>query len=173
MPSKKRSSDTIAITPMRLAIIVVGVIMACFLGMQAIPVQRDNPPVLKEPTWDSPQTRALAQRACFDCHSNETKWPWYAYVAPVSWTVTTNVQAGRASLNFSEWGVPRHSSEGGVFQMEGGEGGEGVEPSEVSQTILEGRMPPPDYVAQHPEAQLTSDEKKQLATGLLATLLKP
>ena len=44
-----------------------------------------NPPVTKEPAWNSPDTRALVQRACFDCHSNQTTWPWYSHVAPVSW----------------------------------------------------------------------------------------
>src|SRR3954449_12180710 len=65
-----------------------------------------NPPVLKEPKWDSPQTRALAQRACFDCHSNETTWPWYTHIAPVSWLIARDVIEGRQHLNFSTWGQP-------------------------------------------------------------------
>ena len=56
-----------------------------FLTIQLIPVERGNPPVVREPKWDSVQTRAYAKRACFDCHSNETQWPWYAYLAPLSW----------------------------------------------------------------------------------------
>jgi hypothetical protein len=123
--------------------------------MQLIPTVHDNPPVLSEPKWNSPQTRALAKRACFDCHSKETVWPWYSYVAPVSWFVTHNVQEGRASLNFSEWG------------MSGGEGGEGG--GESGEAIMYGSMPPADYVAQHPQAQLTDAEKQQLIDGLAAS----
>src|SRR6478735_10619944 len=66
-----------------------------------------NPPVRLEPAWDSPQTRELAARACFDCHSNLTKWPWYSNVAPVSWLIQRDVDGGRAALNFSEWNKPQ------------------------------------------------------------------
>ena len=61
--------------------------LAAVVVMQLVPYGRDhsNPPVTAEPNWDSPETRALFKRACFDCHSNETVWPWYAYVAPFSW----------------------------------------------------------------------------------------
>ena len=65
----------------------VVLVVVLFGLIQLVPVQRTNPPVVAEPPWDSPETRALAVRACFDCHSNETVWPWYAYVAPVSWLV--------------------------------------------------------------------------------------
>ena len=66
-----------------LALVVIGIVG--LVVIQFVPVERPNPPVLREPNWDSPETRALAQRACFDCHSNETTWPWYSQVAPVSW----------------------------------------------------------------------------------------
>ena len=63
----------------------LGGLVALFVLIQAIPYGRDhpNPPVLQEPTWDSPQTRAFAVDAWFDCHSNQTKWPWYTDMAPV------------------------------------------------------------------------------------------
>ncbi len=82
------------------------VLLAGFLLIQLVPYGRNhtNPPVLQEPNWDSPQTRALAQRACFDCHSNETEWPWYSHVAPVSWLVQRDVEEGREKVNFSTWG---------------------------------------------------------------------
>ena len=59
------------------------------VAIQLVPYGRDhrNPPVTQEPRWDRPETRALAMRACFDCHSNETVWPWYTYVAPVFFAV--------------------------------------------------------------------------------------
>ena len=64
--------------------------------IQLLPFGHDhtNPPVRKEPEWDAPETRELAARACFDCHSNQTVWPWYSNVAPVSWLVWSDVVAG-------------------------------------------------------------------------------
>src|SRR5215216_1353338 len=84
------------------AAMIVGVL---FVVLQLVPYGRrhDNPPTTREPAWDDPTTRALAVRACFDCHSNETRWPWYSYVAPVSWLTQRDVDEGRRELNFSEW----------------------------------------------------------------------
>lgn len=70
-----------------------------------------NPPVIREPAWDSPQTRALAKRACFDCHSNETRWPLYSRFAPVAYIITDHVVEGRRKLNFSEWGTRRRAGD--------------------------------------------------------------
>ena len=123
-------------------------IVAIFLLIQLIPFGRDhtNPPVVKEPNWDSQQTRDLAKRACFDCHSNETVWPWYSKIAPISWLVANDTYDGRSRLNFSEWGVPRTN-----LRREGGEGGEGVR--EAGQSVLEGQMPPAIYYPTHPIPQ--------------------
>src|SRR5262245_29295439 len=83
-------------------------IVGLFAVMQLIPYGRDrsNPPVVQEPAWDSPRTRELAVRACFDCHSNETQWPDYARVAPLSWMVGRDVEVARSVLNFSDWTRP-------------------------------------------------------------------
>ena len=83
----------------------IAALLMTALVVQVIPYGRDhtNPPVAAEPLWDSPQTRDLAVRACFDCHSNETEWPWYSNVAPISWLVQRDVEEGREELNFSEW----------------------------------------------------------------------
>ena len=82
--------------------VLAGLIVAGLL-VQLIPLpgRGNNPAVVAEPPWDSAQTRALAKRACFDCHSNETVWPWYSYIAPVSWLVYSDTMGGRARLNFS------------------------------------------------------------------------
>jgi hypothetical protein len=79
--------------------------LAVFALAQVIPYGRShsNPPVQAEPRWDSPATRDLAVRACYDCHSNQTTWPWYPNVAPVSWLLQRDVSGGRATLSFSEW----------------------------------------------------------------------
>lgn len=132
---------------MAVAVAIVG-----FILIQFIPINTTNPPVVSEPNWDSPQTRALAQRACFDCHSNETVWPPYSKIAPVSWVVANHVSEGREKLNFSDWAS--------------------VQPRKVNEAvevILEGSMPPLYYTAMHPTAQLTPTEKQALADGLRAT----
>ncbi|MDH4347045.1 MAG: heme-binding domain-containing protein, partial [Thermoleophilia bacterium] len=87
--------------------IVLGVagVVAALLLAQLVPYGRahDNPAVSQSVTWDSPRTEQLARGACLDCHSNETVWPWYSNVAPVSWLVQGDVDGGRERLNFSEW----------------------------------------------------------------------
>ena len=127
-----------------------------FLLIQLVPYGRNhsNPPVLSEPNWDSPQTRELAQRACFDCHSNETVWPWYSHVAPISWLVQHDTDEGRQHLNFSTWN----------------EGGKGREPHEAVETVSNGQMPMPAYLITHSEARLTETEKQALIAGLRATI---
>jgi mono/diheme cytochrome c family protein len=128
--------------------LIVGVLI------QLVPFGRDhtNPVVTAEPRWDSPVTRELADRACFDCHSNETAWPWYAGVAPVSWLVYRDVVEGREALNFSEWDRPQE------------------EVDEAVETVLEGEMPPRYYLPAHPEAVLSDEEIATLAEGLRRTL---
>jgi hypothetical protein len=139
----------------RALLVVVGILVVGFVAIQLVPVDRTNPPVLSEPNWDSPQTRQLAERACFDCHSNETTWPWYSYVAPVSWMVARDVQVGRQVVNFSDWAHVR---------------GEGRSAGEMSEVIRGGWMPPANYLSTHPEARLTDAEKDALVQGLRATL---
>lgn len=143
----------------RIGALVVAVPLVLFLAIQLIPVWllQTNPPVVAEPTWDSPQTQALAKRACYDCHSNQTTWPLYSRVAPISWLVTLDTVRGRRHLNFSEWGVARS-----------GEGGRRVR--EIGEVISEGSMPPQLYLLTHPAAQLTETEKQQLIEGLQASL---
>lgn len=87
-------------------------VLGMLLAIQLVPYGRDhaNPPVTGEPAWDSPETRALARQACFDCHSNETQWPAYASIAPASWLVQHDVNDGRALLNFSEWTRPQEEA---------------------------------------------------------------
>lgn len=122
--------------------------------IQLVPYGRAhvNPPVAAEPAWDSPATRALAKRACFDCHSNETAWPAYASVAPASWMVQRHVAEGRAALNFSEWNRPQK------------------EAHEAAEEVLEAAMPPRSYQFMHAHARLTAEERQRLARGLDATL---
>jgi hypothetical protein len=132
-------------------------IAGVFALMQVIPYGRThtNPAILKEPPWDSPRTRELAVRACFDCHSNQTRWPWYANVAPFSWTVQLDVESARSILNFSEWNRPYSLA---LYS---------------GQSIRTGNMPPIKYRMAHPEADLTPQELLELASGLDAMLRPP
>ena len=121
---------------------------------QVVPYGRDhtNPPLAAEPHWDSSATRALAQRACFDCHSNETRWPWYSHVAPSSWLLQNHVDEGRRALNFSEFQKPFEDAH------------------EAGQTVRDRSMPPRSYLVLHPEARLSAAERQQLANGLDASI---
>jgi mono/diheme cytochrome c family protein len=132
-------------------------LLVLFVLAQAVPYGRShtNPPVTKEPAWDSPRTRALAARACFDCHSNETKWLWYSNVAPVSWLVQRDVDGGRSALNFSEWDKPQDASAG-----------------DIAEAVRGGGMPPWFYTIIHRNAALSGAEKNDLIAGLNATLAK-
>jgi len=123
------------------------------LAIQVVPYGRNhaNPPVTREPAWDSPATRELAKRACFDCHSNETAWPVYASIAPVSWLVQHDVTEGRGVLNFSEW---YRAQEGA---------------KDASEEVLQREMPPATYRFVHAHARLTAAEMERLANGLVKT----
>jgi mono/diheme cytochrome c family protein len=134
--------------------LMIGTLLAGFILIQLIPYGRNhtNPPVVAEPKWDSPRTKELAQRACFDCHSNETIWPWYSGIAPGSWLIYRDMVEGRRRLNFSEWNNP----------------GRGA--NEAAEIVMEGEMPPLQYLLIHKNALLTTAEKEELAKGLATTL---
>lgn len=125
-----------------------------FVLIQLYPYGRDhtNPPVTGEPTWDSPETVALFNRACKDCHSNRTTWPWYSNIAPASWLVQKDVDQGRKRFNVTEWG--RESRNNG---------------EEAANQVRKEAMPYPPYLILHPEAKLTPEEKARLIKGLEAT----
>jgi hypothetical protein len=132
--------------------ILLGV-SGAFVLIQLIPFghRHTNPPVMQEPAWDSQRTRDLAKRACFDCHSNETGWPWYSSIAPVSWLTQRDVDGGRRHLNFSEWNQPqRHAGH-------------------VVKEIQSGDMPPWFYLPMHPAARLSEGEKAALVAGFQKT----
>lgn len=136
---------------------IVSIYISIFviLGIQFIPYghNNDNPSVTGEPIWKSKDIRELAKKGCFDCHSNETVWPWYSRVAPVSWLIHRDVDSGRKVLNFSEWQDGRR---------------EGENAAKIKAEIAEGEMPPLIYRLMHPNARLTPDEKRQLADGVTA-----
>jgi hypothetical protein len=80
----------------------LGILAAAFVGIQLVPVERTNPPV--ESMVPAPaEVETLLRRSCWDCHSNETVWPWYSKVAPASWLVAHDVTEGRDEMNFTAW----------------------------------------------------------------------
>lgn len=128
--------------------IIIGIVIL-FILIQFIPVKRTNPPVDGRPEWNNQRTKDLVHRSCIDCHSHETRWPWYAYVAPSSWLVSSDVQEGREYFNLS------------VPPFEGGE--------HAAEMVEKGEMPLDIYQWMHSEANYTEAEKKELIEGLKAT----
>lgn len=131
----------------------LGALFAVFLLIQLFPYGRDhaNPPVTASPQFQGAQTEKLFSTSCGDCHSNLTEWKWYSNVAPVSWLVQSDVDEGRATMNFSEWDQPQPAVD------------------ELGEQITEGEMPPGKYTLLHSDAKLTDAEKKALVDGLTAT----
>ena len=131
-----------------IGVVVVG------LAIQAVPYGRDqsNPPITGEPAWDSPETRALTVRACFDCHSNEVDYPWYSQIAPASWAVQSHIESGRSDVNYSEWDRPQEEAD------------------ESAETVMDGEMPPAYFTRlTHADARLSDSERRRLIDGLIAT----
>jgi hypothetical protein len=129
--------------------LVIGAIVI-FLLIQLVPFGHDhtNPATTSEPVWDSPQSRQLVKDSCFQCHSNETAWPWYSNVAPASWLVSIDVANGRSRFNFSEW----NTRPGELDEMIG--------------SIQEGEMPPIQFWIFHPGARLNAQSKQALIQAL-------
>ena len=131
--------------------------VAALIVLQLVPYGRDHsaPADGAKPAWTSAQTAELAKRACYDCHSNETKWPWYSNIAPISWRIFRHVEEGRQKLNFSAFDPANED-----LAHAAGEAGE---------TVTKQEMPPSDYLLAHPEARLTAAERQLLAAGLDST----
>jgi len=132
----------------------IGVVLAVVcIGIQFVPVERTNPPVDPEMTFQAkvnvpPYIDNIVRTSCYDCHSNETAWPWYSYVAPVSWLVSKDVVEARAQLNFSEWDYNMFRSVGRLDQM--------------AEEVYQGNMPLPIYLTMHPSSKLTEADKDSL-----------
>ena len=139
---------------MSLAARIVGGVLVLGVAAQLVRPARENPPVsgdLPAPT----DVHRLLRRACYDCHSHETAWPWYAHVAPVSWLVAHDVAEGREKLDFSAWDALGPAKRTKKLR-------------ESAKEIDEDEMPPWQYRLVHREARLTDVEKQQLRAWLLA-----
>jgi hypothetical protein len=128
-------------------LIVIAVIAALVL-IQLIPVQRINPPVTAD--LQAPEeVKAILRTSCYDCHSHETQWPFYSYVAPVSWFIAHDVHNGRENLNFSEWGTQPEELQKFLKQQ-------------IYKEVLDGEMPLRQYVLMHPGARISDAELNTL-----------
>jgi Haem-binding domain len=125
---------------------------ATVLAIQLVPYGwwHDNPPVVEDAPWPDAASEQIARTSCYACHSNETDWPVYSYVAPMSWLVRRDVEDGRDELNFSDWS--RHA----------GEADDAVE------MIESGAMPLGRYTLIHRSADLSDDERETLVQALVA-----
>lgn len=129
-------------------------LLVVFLGIQLVPVARTNPPATA--TIDvPPAVRSILERSCFDCHSNETRWPWYSRVAPVSWLVANDVREGRGKMNFSTW--DQYNGRRAAHKIR-----------EIREELEEGAMPLPNYLRMHPEARLSEAEVATLEKWSIA-----
>ena len=133
---------------------ILGIIILVGVAIQFVPYGKNpaNPSVVSEPNWDSTRTRELFFKACFNCHSNETVWPWYSNFAPISWLTQHDVDEGREHFNVSMWGSQK-KNEGG----------------EAAKEVKEGEMPPWFYLIPNQTARLSENEKAEFIIGLLAT----
>ena len=127
-----------------LGLLVVAVLL------QLLPFGRpgDNPPVTQDAPWPDGRARELAVAACYDCHSNQTRWPLYSRVAPMSWLITRDVEQGRDKLNLSTWE------------------GSGGDAHDAAEAIADASMPPRRYLLIHPEAALSAAERQTLVDAL-------
>lgn len=136
------------------------VVLLLFIGLQAVPVDRSNPPVNSAHAVPAPpEVTAILRDACYDCHSNETRWPWYTDVAPVSWWIAGHIHEGRRTLNFSEWSSLDAQRQVKVLNR-------------MEDEIMEGRMPPPSYLLLHPDARISPAQNKILTDWSNTTILQ-
>ena len=124
-----------------------------FLAIQAVPYgwRHSNPPVTQDAPWQSARAEQLARVSCYECHSNETDWPVYAYVAPMSWLVRYDVDRGREDLNFSEWDREQEA-----------------DADDAADAVEDKSMPPWRYTLAHPDARLSAAEREELIAALEA-----
>lgn len=134
--------------------IVLFIIMGVFVLIQFIPNElpknkADNPNDIIANGPASIEVGKILKTSCYDCHSNEVNYPWYSYVAPVSWLIAHDVEEGREELNFSEW--TSFDQKRMIKKLE-----------EMAEEIEEKKMPLSYYTTLHGNAELTSEQRELL-----------
>lgn len=134
----------------RVKIALIAVVVL-FVGMQFVQPERTNAPSVASRALSAhvqmpAQVQGALQRACGDCHSNQTVWPWYSRVAPVSWVVVDDVNQGRRHLNFDDWEAQQNPKQANDHLID------------LCKEISEKGMPPFSYRLVHPAVQLKTQE---------------
>jgi hypothetical protein len=137
---------------------LVGV-AAALVAAQFVPAKRSNPSD-HGALIASPEIEATLRRACYDCHSNKTRWPWYSHIAPFSWLIVRDVNLGRKEINFSEWGSYYLATRRRKLEWMG-------------RALREEKMPPWSYRLMHPGARLTEADRAALELWIESTLTTP
>lgn len=137
--------------------LLLGLIIIQFFPGEKPAVSTDNPGDIHNEVLVNPEVSGILKAACYDCHSNETKYPWYASVAPVSWLVIHDTNEGRDELNFSEWAT--YSAKRKHHKLE-----------EVIEMVEEGEMPLAVYNITHPEGRLTDAQMEALISWAKARM---
>jgi hypothetical protein len=131
-----------------------GIVLLAAIALQFTNPSHRNPPIV--PGHDvlsgnapPPAVAAMLKNSCYDCHSFETKWPWYSYVAPFSWYLARDVNAGRAMVNFSDWphDDPRRARKRW---------------RRIAEAVQNGEMPLPIYTRIHRQARLDEQQRADL-----------
>ena len=138
---------------LKVTLVLLGV---AALAIQLVPSGVTNP-VLKGDISAPPEVEAILERSCYDCHSNQTRWPWYGHIAPVSWEVARDIEYGRRQVNFSEWGEYYPLTRKRKLQW-------------VERALQQEDMPPRMYVFTHPSSRLTPEARAQLQGWIDAQL---
>lgn len=126
--------------------IIILILVIVLIGIQFVPVSKTNPPVTGEIKAPD-NVMQILRTSCYDCHSNEVKWPWYSNIAPASWLVSYDVEEAREHLNFSEW--QSYSADDKAEDIE-----------EIWEEIEEGKMPLWYYLIAHNDARLSDQDKE-------------
>ena len=134
-------------------------LVVALLGAQAIPVGRTNPPIAGDVPAPG-DIKVVLRRACYDCHSRETRWPWYSRVAPVSWLIASDVREGRREVDFSAWMAYPPAKQAKKRR-------------EIAEQVREGEMPPWYYILMHLDARLDEADRQRLITWTGETNLTP
>jgi len=147
------------VTLKKLAWVAALGVSVVLLAVQLVLVNRTNPPSLGT-LAAPPQIDATLKRACYDCHSNETRWPWYSRVVPLSWFIVHDVTLGRKEVNFSEWGIYYSATRRRKLEWMG-------------RALREENMPPWSYRLLHPGGRLTEAERAALQRWIESALATP
>ncbi|HEX8617166.1 MAG TPA: heme-binding domain-containing protein [Thermoanaerobaculia bacterium] len=134
----------------RFLLILLGLLVVAFVAIQFVRPERTNPPTNAADVLRAPRNvQPILKRACYDCHSNETHWPWYSNIAPMSWALVHDVEEGRAEMSFSEWNSYNADQRDHLLE-------------EICEQVERGEMPLKPYTLLHPSAKLTIEDKRAL-----------